>query len=311
MKRVLITGATTPLGRAVAGHLREDAEVEKVIGVESHSTSDWIEGAELVEFEPDDRELVQFLCGQQVDTVVHCAMAPSRSGSARDRGTADVISTMRLCAAVANPEAAVRSLILVSSSEVYPPDAHAPMLRCESDEISATETEPAASLLEAEDYARDVAAGCPHLNVAILRLAELIGGSVSGPLSALFDEPLVPAPIGFDPPVQWLHGRDAAAAILFAARNELAGIYNVASQGHVRLGEVLETTRRVQLPTLPFELGPLTPLLAAVGLPHIPEGKGPLLRHGSALDTAKLSRAGFRAARDQRDCLSALERRPR
>lgn len=310
MKHVLVTGATMPLGRAVVARLREDREVEKVIGVEPRSSSEWIEGSELVEFEPDDRELVRFLSDQQIDTVVHCGMTPSRSGSAEDRGAADVISTMRLCAAVANPRATVRSLVIVSSSDVYPQDAHAPLLKGERDVISPSETEPAAALLEAEDYARDVAAGCPHLNVAILRLAELIGGGMAGALSSLLAEPVVPVPIGFDPPVQWLHGADATAAISFAAGTELAGVYNVASQEVIRWSEALAVAQRWQWPALPFELGPLTPLLAATGLPHIPEGAGSLMRHGSALDTTKLSLAGFTADRNQHDCLAALERNP-
>ncbi len=306
MRHVLVTGAMTPLGRGLVARLREDPEIEKVIGVEPRSSSAWIDGAELVAFEPDDRELARFIDEQKIDSVVHCAMTPSRSGSAEMRGPADVISTMRLCAAVSNPRGPVRSLVLISSSEVFVADAHAPLFSAETDPVSLGDEEPAASLIEAEEYARDVAGSCAHLNVAILRFAEMVGGGMAGALSASVAGPLVPAPIGFDAPVQWLHGDDAIAAVLFAARTELAGVYNVASRDIVRWSDVLATVRHFAVPVLPFELGPLIPLLEAVGFPHVREGAGPQMRYGSALDTEKLARAGFRPRFDQRDCLAAL-----
>jgi UDP-glucose 4-epimerase len=216
---------------------------------------------------------------------------------------------MRLCAAVSEPSLPVRSLVLVSSSSVYPATSHAPMLRREEGATETTETALAASLLECEDYARDVAVRAPHLCVAILRLAEPAGTGVVGPLGALLGPRAVPVALGFDPPVQWLHVQDAVRAIVYSGEAELAGVYNVASEGVVRWSRALRALRRRAMYLPPFEAGAFQPLLRGLGLPHVPNGLGALLRFGRALDTSKLASAGFAPKADQAACLEAMDPR--
>ncbi len=306
MERLLVTGATTPLGRMLVQHLQDEPGVKKVIGVEPRSTTDWLDGVELVAFEPDDGELVSFLADQAVDTVIHL-LAPSRTGDPEVSGPADVIDCMRLCAAVGSPRAHVRSLVLVSSSEVYPIDSHAPLMHREQDLVGDVVSEAAEALLEAEDFARDVAERLSHVNVSILRLAELMGGKLGGALSAVLAQSRPPQLIGFDPQVQWLHALDAVEAIRFAARLELAGVYNVASDGVIRWSEALAARGRPVTPVLPFEVWPLTALLRSAGLPHLPDGMGNHLRSGSAVDTAKLRAAGWQPRFDQWQCAAGSE----
>jgi UDP-glucose 4-epimerase len=308
MERVLVTGATNPLGRHLIQRLQEEPGLAKVIGVEPRTTTDWMDGIELVAFEADDRELVGFLADQRIDTVIHAGMVPARSGSPTSSGPADVIGTMRLCAAVGSPRVSVRALLLVSSSDVYPAEPHTPLLQREDDATADGEAEPAASLLEAEEYARELARRLGHLDVAILRLAELGGGGLGGPLSSALLQPLLPDPLGYDPQVQWLHADDAVEAIAFAARLELAGVYNVASDGVLRWSEARALRGRPSIPVLPFEAGPFAPLLRRIGIPHLPEGTGDVLRFGSALDASKLRSAGWQARHDQHGCLRALGR---
>ena len=184
-----------------------------------------------------------------------------------------------------------------------------PLLQPEDAETDSPDREPAASLLEAEGYARDLAARAPHLCVAILRLAELGGAGLTGTLSRLLESRRAPAPLGFDPAVQLLHGDDAVSALLFAAEVELAGVYNVASRGVIRWSEALRTAGCRPLAVPPLEAGPLEPVLRALGLPHLPGGTGAVLRLGQALDIAKLEAAGWKPAHDQRDCLASLRAR--
>ena len=307
MERVLVTGATNPFGRQLVQRLQEEPNVEKVIGIEPRATTEWMNGVELIAFDPDDHELVRFLADQGIDTVIHAGMTPARSGTFARTGPADVIGTMRLCAAIGSPSVKVRSLLLISSSDVYPADPYAPLLHREDDSTDGRALEPAASLLEAEDYARDVAARLGHLDVAILRLAELAGAGLGGPLAAALLQPVVPVPLGYDSQVQWLHSDDAVDAIVFAARLELAGVYNVASEGVLRWSEACEIRERPSIPVVPFELGPFAPLFRQIGLPHLPEGTGAVLRFGSALDAGKLRAAGWQPRHRQRECVRALE----
>lgn len=306
MKNVLVTGASTTLGRRLVEHLLDHTDVDRVLGVEPSPASGWVNGAEMLSLGGDHREWVETLCDDAIDTVIHCALAPDRDGSHDTPAEARVVETMRLGAAVSHESVPVRSWVIVSSSAVYPVTSHMPLLQREDAEVGVEAAAEAESLLEAEVYARDVAERTPHLNVAILRLQQLCGPGVRGPLSALLSEPTLPVVIGFDPALQLLAIEDAVRALSFAAQLELAGLYNVASSGVVRLSEAARLRARRTWPVLPFEAGPLAPLAGRLGLPHVPTGMLDVLRFGHAVDTAKLAAAGFHPERDQRDCLAEL-----
>jgi len=309
MHNVLVTGAADPLGRRLVEHLRQREGIGRVVGVEPATSSEWIEGVELVAFDADHRALVEFLNDNEIDTVLHCGLAPDRSGRAGGPREARVIETMRLGAAIAHPDVAVAAWVVASSTAVYPASSQSPLLHRE-DGDTATDEAVAGSLLEAEDYVRDVARRSPHMNVSILRLQQLVGPGVAGPLSALLSQPLLPAVVGYDALVQLLAIEDAVAALVFAAEIELAGVYNVASVGCLRWSEARRALGRPSLPVLPFEAGPLAPLARRVGIPHVPDGLLDLLRFGHVVDTAKLASAGFQPAYDQDACLGALSRHP-
>lgn len=306
MKNVMVTGAMAPLGARVLRQLREIEGVEHIAGVESEASSAHMKDIELVSFSGSHRHLLEFLTTNRIDTVIHCGMAPDRDGSPPARAEARVVDTMRLGAAIAHDDSPVRSFVVASSSTVYEVSSHTPLMVREEGDLQAEEGSVAASLLEAEEYARDVAVGCPHLNVAILRLQELIGEGVGGAVSELFEQPILPSVLGFDPPLQTLSIEDAVRALVFAARVELAGVYNLASVGIIRLSEVARELNRFALPVLPLEAGPLASLARRFGVPHVPEGLLPMLRFGNAVDTAKLAEAGFRPEYDQVACIAAL-----
>jgi UDP-glucose 4-epimerase len=306
MRNVMVTGASALLGRLVLEQLRRCDGVEHIVGVEPKASARHMAGVELVSFNADHRHLLEFLSSNRIDTVFHCGMAPDRDGSFPAASEAKVIDTMRLGAAIARKESPVRSWILASSSAVYPVSSQAPLMVREQGELDAPEGSAAASILEAEDYARDLATRCPHINVTILRLQELVGEGARSPISELLDQPILPAVVGFDAALQLLSIGDAVRALVFAAQIELAGIYNVASSGIFRMSEVARELNRFALPVLPLEAGPLGPLARRVGVPHIPEGMLDRLRFGNAIDTAKLSAAGFQPGYDQAACLATL-----
>lgn len=306
MKSVLVTGASSPLGRHVLEQLRRTDAVEQICGVEPHASNDRVKDVELVSFTADHRELVDFMGERDVDTVIHCGLAPDRNGSAREPTEAKVIDTMRLGAAVSSPDVGVRALVVVSSTAIYPVSSKVPLLQREDSTLLAEEGSIAASIGEAEDYVRDVAARCAHLNVAILRLQQLVGVGVRSPISEVLRQPILPSVIGFDGPLQLLSIEDATRAVVFAAQVELAGIYNVASSGMIRMSQIARELHRPSLPVLPIEAGPFAGLARRTGVPHVPSGMLSSLRFGHAVDTSKIAEAGFTPEYDQAACVEAL-----
>jgi UDP-glucose 4-epimerase len=244
--------------------------------------------------------------GEDIDTIVHVEMCPSRSGvPTNDR--ADVISTLQVAAA-ASGRGPVRTVVGCSSTEVYTASARAPVWRREDEVLRPRGDRTAALVLEAEDLLRDVAQHHPHVSVAILRLADLAGPGTWGGLSALLRGVVVPVVPGYDPPVQFLHPDDAVGAVEHAVARELAGTFNVAGEGVVRWSRAARATGR---PVMPVMAGrpPFASMLWAFEVPSVPPALVDVLRFGRCTDIAALGGTEFTPAYSTVECLEQIAHR--
>lgn len=306
MRSVLVTGASAPLGRRLLEELRNREGVDSLVGIGSSARADRLEGVEWVAFDGDHRQLFEFIVDHRIDTVIHCALAPDRSGSQHRPSEARVIDTMRLGAAITHEGSPVRAWVVASSTDVYPVDSHAPLLHREDAALDTREGTLAASVVEAEEYARGLAECFTHLNVSILRLQQLVGDGILSPISSLLSQRILPTVIGYDATLQVLAIEDAVRALIHAAEYELAGVYNVASAGLLRYSQARRAMGRRTLPVLPIEAGPLDSLAHRAGIPHVPRGLLGLMLFGQAVDTSKFAASGFHPEYDQARCLEAL-----
>jgi UDP-glucose 4-epimerase len=308
MKRIAILGGASPIGRRVVTSLRRDETVESVVALERPGAGDAPVATDVITlpWTSDHRSLVDYFRKEAIDTVVDCDLVADRRGDELRPSGADVLSAMYIGTAISDERTAIRSWVVVSSSAFYPVESYMPLLQREDHTLLLGKGDRAASIGEAEDYARSLAKRMPHVNVAILRLQELVGREYFGPLASLLSRPLVPQVVGFDPAVQFLHIDDAVDAIAWAAEVELAGLYNVASKGLIRWSEAIRATGHFGLPVLPWSLPPVDLMLESLGLPFVPGPLLQILRFGHAIDTAKLARAGWSARFDQAHCLISL-----
>ena len=308
MRRMIVLGGGTPVGRRVIERLRHAAEVDSVVGVaqEPSGVAADDDDLEFFAWSTDHRAFADYVVKNEIDTIVDCGLVADRSGFASRPSGADVVSAMYVGAAVADEQSCVRSWVLASSTAYYPSRAYMPLMQRESQALVPASNDRALSIAEAEGYASSVARRLPHVNVAILRLQEIVGPGCRGPLSTLLSRPLVPQIPGFDPAVQLLHVDDAASALGWAAEVELAGIYNVSSASMLRWSEAVRLTGNRRVPVMPLPLGPLEPVLERLGLPVLYASLIDLLRYGQAVDIAKLAHAGWHPENDQARCLSTI-----
>jgi UDP-glucose 4-epimerase len=236
-----------------------------------------------------------------VDTVVHAGLTRWRPHL-----DADVIGTMRLAAAVSQPGCTVRVIVAASSTAAYPASSRAPRLRRETEQLDAPPDSVAGRLLEAEGYLRRLAVACPHVCVAVLRLADLAGATPVGPLPTLLRRCVAPAIAGFDPPIQLLDLDDAAAALVHAADRSLAGIYNVAGRGELRWSEAARRAGRISVPIVPPPSW-VSGVASRLGLAWLDADTIATLRYGRTVDTALLTAAGYAPARSSAACATALD----
>jgi UDP-glucose 4-epimerase len=286
-RRALIVGDQTPLTESVAALLR-------------------VRRFEVVE-PPGDRSdfnvLTRTLIDHRVDAVVHTGLI--RWGRRLD---ADVVGTMRLAAAITHPDSEVRIVTAASSAAAYAASSQAPALRRESDTPQPASGTLAGRILEAEDYLRNMSARSPHINVSILRLADLAGISPGGPLAELLRGPMVPQLPGFNPRIQLLHIDDAAAALTHAVDRALAGVYNVAGPEPLRWRAAIQQ-RPPEMRSPPM-VRRARALVRPPWMPLLNADTFDVLRFGRCIDTGLLAATDFRCRHTTADCVMAHARPP-
>lgn len=294
-KRVLVTGLGTFWGGRVAQALESDPEVEVIVGLDRTEPEVALERTEYVRADESYSILSRIVRAARIDTVVHTFLVVD-SGRTPDRALheTNVIGTMNLFAAASAPGSTVRQVLVKSSTLVYGSAAGDPAWFTEETRRTSHRRHPVErSLVEVEGYVRDFVVDSPHVAVSVLRFSNVLGPTISTSLSRLLELPLVPAVLGFDPLVQFVHEDDVIRAVLHALRAEVQGVYNVAGDGRLPWSEVVHMCGRRTLPLTPFGTGLVTRPLSRLRLLDLPPELLDLLRHGRGVDNTRFKRAGF------------------
>lgn len=295
-RRILVTGLGTFWGGRVAQALEADPSVDVIVGLDTSPPSVELERTEFVRVDENYSILARIVKAAQVDTIVHTFLVVnSDQMRARAMHEINVIGTMNLFAAASSAGSTVRNVVVKSSSLVYGSAVGDPTWFSEdTPRTRAPRTRVERSLLGVEGYVHDFAEDNPHVNVALLRFANVTGADIETPLTRALDLPLVPSLAGFDPRFQFVHEDDVIRSILFTLSHELAGVYNVAGDGLLPWSEVAAICGKRTIALPPYGTGLLTAPLARLGIVDLPEEYRQLLRYGRGVDNRKLKETGFR-----------------
>jgi len=294
-KRILVTGIHTYWGYRVARALEERPEIETIIGVSADDPLGELERTEYVKVGAQHALLRRIVQAAQVDTVIDTRLVvDSRTTSSRLAHENNVIGTMNILAACSGKDSTVRKFIFKSSTHYYGSEQDDPAFFTESmRRPHAPRTPLERDVVEAEAAVNDFNEKQPDTCVTILRCSNVLGPDVETSLRGLAELPCVPAILGFDPRLQFVHEDDLANALFHAAEHDLPGVFNVAADGVLALSEVASLLGKPFLPFLPpWGTGlALTPL-RRLGV-RIPPELMNLLRFGRGLDNRKLKATGF------------------
>lgn len=294
-RRVLVTGLGSFWGGRVAQALEADPEVEVIIGLDTTEPTVELERTEYVRVDANYSILSRIVRATEVDTIVHTFLVVDRTQMAwRAMHEINVIGTMNLFAAASAAGSTVRNVVVKSATLVYGCTPEDPTWFDEESQPSrplrlAVER----SLDQVEGYVRDFAEDNPHVNVSLLRFANVIGSEIDTPLTRALSAPVVPSVFGFDPRFQFVHEDDVVRSILFVLGANASGVFNVAGDGLLPWSEVaaLAGKKTYPLPSFLPEIS-LWPL-RKLGLFDLPEEYLALLRYGRGVDNRKLKAAGF------------------
>jgi UDP-glucose 4-epimerase len=294
-KRILVTGVQTYWGYRVARALEERPEVEAIIGVAPEDPLGELERAEYVKVGSQHALLRRIVQAAHVDTVIDTRLVvDSRTTSPRLAHENNVIGTMNILAACSGKDSTVRKFIFKSSTHYYGSEQDDPAFFTESmRRPNAPRTPLERDIVEAEAAINDFNEKQPDTCVTILRCTNVLGPDVKTSLRGLAELPFVPAILGFDPRLQFVHEDDVANALFHAAEHDLPGVFNVAADGVLALSEIAGLLGKPFLPFLPpWGTGLALAPLRRLGV-RVPPELMNLLRFGRGVDNRKLKATGF------------------
>jgi UDP-glucose 4-epimerase len=324
---VLVTGVSGYLGAEVAGILRHEPGIERLIEVTGQDSVGAVtRGRRATEAPSDDEpqdgppqpdeEVVRLdvRTGQvgdlikavDADTVVHLGLAttPAGAGGRASMKETNVIGTMQLLSACQRSPS-VRKLVVRSSSAVYGISPRDPAMFSEDVEPRAGHGY-ARDVLDVEGYVRGLVRRRPDLTVSVLRFVNFLGPRVDSPMTRYFTMAVTPTMLGYDPRIQFVDIGDGVEVIRRMIAEDHHGTFNVTGRGAMFLSQCLRRAGRMPVPLPPQVLGALADFGGGL-FPDVSRDQRDLLKYGRVVDGTKLERElNWTARRTTREAFDAF-----
>jgi UDP-glucose 4-epimerase len=304
MRVVAVTGAFGFLGRKLLERLEADPAVDRVVAIDvrsglsllddtdDHHAAVFLRHPKLSAHPLDlttpgaDRELASILRAEQAGTVFHLAMLSSPTHHSEMAHELETIGTHYVLNAVG--DAGVQRLRSLSSAMCYGARPDNPAFLNEGHALRPPPARALRDKADADADARRFAAEHPEVSVCVARLGAMLPTSKDHFWTRLMSRRVVPAVLGYDPLLQFMHPDDAVAALLALWRADARGPVNVVGRGQLPLSHILTRLERLPL-YLPAGLGQsLVAALWQAQLVEMPHRYVQFLRWPWLVDDARL-----------------------
>lgn len=267
--RIMVTGATTPLGAAIVDDLLGAPDVAFVLGVGAEpdvARRDPKLGYRSVDL-TRPREVQDLLRGTarslSIDAVVHAAQHRDVHDVGRRVHTQNVEAARELVLGCAD-HPTIRRFLYRSFAEVYAQRDGTTSLINEDQPLDFDPTAPQwlRDRVEADLTVSAQRGGA--LQIAVLRCAELLAPASGSQLWDYVQSRVCLRPAGFDPIINVLSTADAAAAFTAALRSTETGVFNIPGADTLPLSRAIAESYRMNIAMPGVLLAPLYKLRRAV-----------------------------------------------
>ena len=260
---VMITGATTPVGRALIDALLSKPGDGWVVAVGREATADFPTHSRFCYRSADlthSRSVHDLLWGaanaHRIDTVFHAAQHRATSHAGSTVHAQNVTAARELLkGCVGHPT--IRRLVVRSCAEVYAIDGGSTTLL---DEEAPLDFDPRAPQWLRDRVELDLTV-CAHfgtsLQIAVVRCAEIFAPDSGSQLWDYLSSRICLHSLGFDPMINVLSVEDAVSAITAALSSKATGVFNVPGADTLPLSRAIAESFRANIPMPGPLLAPL------------------------------------------------------
>ena len=253
MTRVLVTGATTPIGRALIHRLVQDPKVEQVLAAGFEET-DEIQGR--VTYHRCDlarmRSMHDLMFGpvrqMGIEVIVHLALHRSARLEGKKVHALNVDATRELLR-MAERHPTIRRFVFRSFADVYQLRADRPSIIGEEHPL---ELSPQAPQWVRDRVAADLtvctAMGLSPLSIAVLRTAECLAPNTGSQLYDYLGSRVCLRPLGFDPMMNVISVADVSRGLALAIHSDAVGVFNIPGYDVLPLRRIIELAGRRDVP---------------------------------------------------------------
>jgi nucleoside-diphosphate-sugar epimerase len=308
MPRVLITGGNGFLGSHVAQALAAREDVELVVAADlrtgtprEHVLDETLDVTEAAAIAPVLRR-------HRIDTVVHLAAIVNPGNDVDLEYRVDVDGSANVLAACS--EAGVKRIVVSSSGAAYGYHADNAEWLDEDQPMRGNDAFPYARHKRlVEEMLAAHRQSHPELEQVIFRIGTILGPTVRNQITALWDGKRILRIAGSSSPFVFIWVDDVAAAMVRAATDGPAGVFNVAGDGRMTVPEIAARLGKPQLVLPAWALSTLLRIGRMLRLtPHGPE-KVPFLRYRPVLANSRLKEGfGYTPRRTTREAFEAYLR---
>lgn len=273
MKRVLVTGATAPVGAALVRKLSGNPETEAVLAIGREADSGVLEVLPKVEYRQVDltrfRKIRDLLYSDvrrlEIDSVVHIAWHRKASDEGKRVHRLNVEATRELLRLL-ELHPTIRRFVLRSQAAVYKVHADQPAVIAEDHPLNLDPRAPQwiRDRVEA-DLTVCAQMGMSPMCVTVLRCAEVLHPETGSQLYDYLCSRACLRPLGFDPMINLLSLEDQVDALFRAlATPEARGVFNVPGRDTLPLSELIQMVGRAEVPMPAFLISPAYRLRARI-----------------------------------------------